>query len=107
MLLNNGCILIRLKERQTALHIAARLGNVDNIVLLLQHGASPDSATHDLYTALHIAAKEGHEEVVRVLLDNGANQSVMTKVLLIKSKSDTLLLYAKGFWNLNEIVVYL
>jgi ankyrin repeat protein len=76
-----------LQERQTALHIAARLGNVDNILLLLQHGASPDSATHDLYTALHIAAKEGHEEVVRVLLDNGANQTVMTKVGLLRFKA--------------------
>ena len=50
------------------------------MVLLLQHGASPDSATHDLYTALHIAAKEGHEEVVRILLEHGANQALMTNV---------------------------
>ena len=35
------------QERQTALHIASRLGNVDNVVLLLQHGASPDAVTHD------------------------------------------------------------
>lgn len=71
------------QERQTALHIASRLGNVDNVGLLLQHGASPDSATHDLYTALHIAAKEGHVEIVQVLLDNGANKTLMTKVLNI------------------------
>jgi len=50
------------------------------VVLLLQHGASPDAATHDLYTALHIAAKEGHEEVVRILLEHGANQTLMTNV---------------------------
>ena len=68
------------QERQTALHIASRLGNVDNVVLLLQHGASPDAATHDLYTALHIAAKEGHDEVVRILLEHGANQTLMTNV---------------------------
>ena len=50
------------------------------MVLLLQHGAAPDAATHDLYTPLHIAAKEGHDEVVRVLLEHGANQTLMTNV---------------------------
>jgi len=50
------------------------------VVLLLQHGASPDAATHDLYTPLHIAAKEGHDEVVRILLEHGANQALMTNV---------------------------
>lgn len=45
------------------MHIAARLGNVDIVMLLLQHGAAVDSTTKDLYTALHIAAKEGQDEV--------------------------------------------
>jgi len=62
------------------LHIAARLGNADNVLLLLQHGASPDATTKDLYTALHIASKEGHEDVVAVLLDHAANQLLVTKV---------------------------
>lgn len=52
-----------LQEQQTPLHIAARLGNVDIVMLLLQHGAAVDSTTKDLYTALHIAAKEGQDEV--------------------------------------------
>ena len=56
------------------------MGNVDNVVLLLQHGASPDSTTKDLYTPLHIAAKEGHEEVTSVLLDHGASKDLTTKV---------------------------
>jgi len=72
--------VVTVQERQTALHIASRLGNVDNVVLLLQHGASPDSATHDLYTALHIASKEGHDDVVRILLEHGANQTLLTNV---------------------------
>ena len=50
------------------------------MVLLLQHGASPDATTKDLYTALHIASKEGHEDVVAVLLDHGANHLLTTKV---------------------------
>lgn len=53
----------RAREQQTPLHIASRLGNVDIVMLLLQHGAKVDTATKDMYTALHIAAKEGQDEV--------------------------------------------
>ena len=69
-----------MQEQQSPLHVAARLGNVDNVVLLLQHGATPDCATYDLYTPLHIAAKEGHDEVAQALLDQGANQDLQTMV---------------------------
>jgi ankyrin repeat protein len=65
---------------QTPLHIASRLGNVDNVVLLLQHGASADATTKDLYSPLHIAAKEGHDEVTAVLLEHGSSQELTTKV---------------------------
>ena len=68
------------QEQQTTLHIASRLGNVDNVLLLLQHGASPDALTKDLSTPLHIAAKEGHDEVVAVLLEHGANNRLCNKV---------------------------
>lgn len=53
---------------------------MDNVDLLLNHGASPDAATKDMYTPLHIAAKEGHEEVASVLLDKGASLNTATKV---------------------------
>ena len=52
-----------MQEEQTSLHVASRLGNVDIVMLLLQHGAAVDATTKDLYTPLHIAAKEGQEEV--------------------------------------------
>lgn len=58
---------LNFQEQQTPLHIASRLGNVDIVMLLLQHGAAVDSTTKDLYTALHIAAKEGQEEVRSLL----------------------------------------
>lgn len=70
-----------MQEQQTPLHIAARLGNVDIVGLLLQHGAAVDATTKDMYTSLHIAAKEGQEEVASVLLDHGASLTATTKVL--------------------------
>ena len=69
-----------LQEHQTPLHIAARIGNVDIVALLLQHGASVNAPTKDLYTALHIAAKEGQDEVAAVLIDHGASLTATTKV---------------------------
>lgn len=68
------------QEDQTPLHIAARLGNVDIVSLLLQHGAAVDATTKDMYTALHIAAKEDQEEVASSLLDHGAALAATTKV---------------------------
>ncbi|KAJ8982139.1 hypothetical protein NQ317_011285 [Molorchus minor] len=69
------------KSQRTAnpLHIASRLGNVDIVMLLLQHGAKVDNTTKDMYTSLHIAAKEGQDEVAAVLLDNGASLDATTK----------------------------
>ena len=53
------------QEEQTTLHIASRLGNVDIVMLLLQHGAAVDATSKELYTPLHVAAKEGQEEVLQ------------------------------------------
>jgi len=61
------------------LHIASRLGNVDIVMLLLQHSADLDAVTKDMYTPLHIAAKEGQDEVAAVLLEHGANNTAATK----------------------------
>jgi len=72
--------VLLLQELQTALHIAARLGDVDGVELLLQRGASPNVVTTDLNTPLHGAAREGHDNVARVLIDHGANMALTNKV---------------------------
>ena len=56
---------------------------MDTAVLLLQHGASPDAPTKDLYTPAHIAAKEGHNDVALALSEHGANLDLTTKVTII------------------------
>ena len=87
------------QEQQTPLHIAARLGNVDNVTLLLQLGAAPDAVTKGLYTPLHIAAKEGHEEVAAVLLEHGASHGLTTKVIYF---SNSFLLISTFRFNVNS-----
>lgn len=56
------------------------MGNVDNVLLLLQHGANPEATTKDGYTPLHVAAKDGHEDVIGVLIDQSATPNSVTKV---------------------------
>lgn len=68
------------QDDQTPLHCAARMGHRELVKLLLEHKASPDSATTAGHTPLHIAAREGHVHTIRILLDAGAQQIKMTKV---------------------------
>eukprot|EP00274_Cyanoptyche_gloeocystis_P003547 CAMPEP_0196652872 /NCGR_PEP_ID=MMETSP1086-20130531/2334_1 /TAXON_ID=77921 /ORGANISM="Cyanoptyche gloeocystis , Strain SAG4.97" /LENGTH=153 /DNA_ID=CAMNT_0041983687 /DNA_START=17 /DNA_END=478 /DNA_ORIENTATION=- len=57
----------------TALHYAARLGDVRLVELLLQHGAQVDPVTKaGKSTPLHRAAFCGHLEVVKILIKAGA-----------------------------------
>uniref|UniRef100_A0A3P8V1Z1 Ankyrin 1 n=1 Tax=Cynoglossus semilaevis TaxID=244447 RepID=A0A3P8V1Z1_CYNSE len=67
------------QDDQTPLHCAARMGHRELVKLLLEHKASPDSATTAGHTPLHIAAREGHVHTIRILLDAGAQQIKMTK----------------------------
>jgi len=69
-----------LQELQTALHIAARQGDVDGVELLLQRGAAPNSVTSDLNTPLHAAAREGHDNVANALIAHAANMALANKV---------------------------
>ena len=56
----------------TRLHIAAAMGQVDQVRELLDNGVRIDEAKDDGTTALHSAATMGHAEVVRLLVEEGA-----------------------------------
>ncbi len=59
----------------TALHLAAFLGGVDAVALLLDHGADVGAVSQNPMTVqpLHSAAARGDVESCRLLLDHGAN----------------------------------
>ena len=54
--------------------LAASLGHLEVVLLLLEAGADKDAADTAGGMALHIAAKEGHLEAVRLLLEAGADK---------------------------------
>eukprot|EP00736_Rhodelphis_marinus_P009730 Rmarinus@m.29892 len=55
------------------LHHAADHGNVDIVVLLVQHGAYVNQMNHSRRTPLHKAAQRGHAACVMKLLQFGSN----------------------------------
>jgi ankyrin repeat protein len=63
----------------TALHWAARRGDVAAAVAAIKAGAALEATTRvGAYTPLHVASKEGHAEVVKALLSAGSNARAVT-----------------------------
>jgi ankyrin repeat protein len=62
----------------TPLQLAAAIGRVDLVHVLLDSGASVGRTNHKGWTPLHVAAFHGQLEVCRLLLDNGANINAVT-----------------------------
>ncbi len=72
--------IIALQHNITPLHVAAKWGRNNMVVLLLDKGASIIAKTRDGLTPLHCAARSGHEEVVDTLLQRHAPITAKTKV---------------------------
>lgn len=79
LLLEGGAsFTIRAEDKSTALHMAAKVGRVGTVRLLLEQAVGVDRvilfAKNSMgVNPLHIAAEGGHEPVVRLLLEHGAN----------------------------------
>ncbi|MEQ8352790.1 MAG: ankyrin repeat domain-containing protein [Leptospiraceae bacterium] len=58
---------------QTALHFAAKRGNLGVVILLLESGAKPDAVDPSGHTPLWGASFQNHPQVIRALVNHGAN----------------------------------
>ena len=80
-----GFMEIFLGCSQTPLTMAADLGTLSCLKVLLDHGANPDKEIDNLFgqrsTALEFAAFRGHERCMQVLLEKGARQVDKDKAL--------------------------
>lgn len=89
----------------TALHMAARMGNPDIVRTLLQYGADPNAQNRDKNTPLHIAINNQHPHtstIVTTLLRFGADPSLrndqnMTPLVLAAKRGDRWTYIA--LWN--------
>ncbi|XP_061730024.1 serine/threonine-protein phosphatase 6 regulatory ankyrin repeat subunit B isoform X2 [Cydia pomonella] len=72
------------KQRETPLHIAARIPEGDKCALmLLKSGAGPNKATEDGMTPVHVAARYGNLATLVLLLEDGGDPLKKTKARLI------------------------
>lgn len=56
-----------------AMHVAAKIGSIDCVSILLEYGAAIDCILNYNQTPAHIAAIEGHSRLLNLLQKNGAN----------------------------------
>ena len=62
---------------EVPLHEAAKIGSIDILHVLLQHGADVNAQGEDGFSAIHFAASSGHHDALQFLLvDHHANPEV-------------------------------
>jgi ankyrin repeat protein len=89
-------------DGMTALHWAARRGDVAAAAAAIKSGGNLEAATRlGAYTPLHIASKEGHAAVVKALLDAGSNVNAVT------SSKTTALHLAAGAGSADAVAALL
>ncbi|XP_053618820.1 ankyrin-2-like isoform X3 [Plodia interpunctella] len=66
-------------DASTAFLRAARAGQIEKIINLLEQGVDINVSNANGLNAIHLASKDGHVEVVRELLDKGAAIDAATK----------------------------
>jgi hypothetical protein len=63
-------------SRNTALHYAAREGNIEIVRLLLDRRANVNMRSSNGLTPLHLALRYGFLDIARLLIDYGANRDI-------------------------------
>ncbi|PWA16036.1 hypothetical protein CCH79_00018740 [Gambusia affinis] len=72
------CVTCCTQRGETALHMAARAGQVEVVRCLLRNGAMVDAQAREDQTPLHIASRLGKTEIVQLLLQHMAHPDAAT-----------------------------
>eukprot|EP01147_Barroeca_monosierra_P000726 gene726-4019_t len=83
MLLQNKSVNIECKDARgnTALHWAARMGEIEAVKLLLNHEANPVATNDKLELPLHLAVSEDNLNVSKLLLSFASTENIRSKML--------------------------
>ena len=79
LLQNKAEVNAKNAEGRTALHTAARTGNVEVTELLLEHHADVNVYTEDRRSPLHVALWRKHEELAKLLIESGSKVNIPDK----------------------------
>lgn len=80
----NISIYSRDSEGCTALHLAARFGQVAVFRILLEAGSLVNACNHEGATSLHIACQRNHPEIIELLLSHSSNSSLFSSFFFWK-----------------------
>ena len=80
---------------------SSRIGNVEQVKLLLLNGADVNFKGNDGYNSLMYASTDGHREIIEILLLNGAD------VNAINNYGSSSLMYSSkhGYFKIIEILL--
>ncbi|XP_059909492.1 death-associated protein kinase 1-like, partial [Gadus macrocephalus] len=95
---SNGPLLFSAQSGETALHVAARYGNVDVVTYLCSVKANPDLSDREQETPLHCAAWHGYSAVARALCQAGGHVDAKNR----EGESPLLTASARGFADIVE-----
>ncbi|KAK6532959.1 hypothetical protein TWF281_007127 [Arthrobotrys megalospora] len=87
-------------EYPNSIFLAAKNGNVDDIIHFVSKSQSPNSPGCGGYTPLHIACTFGHTDAVRTLLLHGGDPDQKTE----DGKTAVQIAEGKGFTEIVELI---
>ncbi|KXH68953.1 hypothetical protein CSAL01_09196 [Colletotrichum salicis] len=80
--------ILNTNKRWTALHLAALIGSLDIVEMLINHGADVNAQDRQVYTALYFALQEGHGGIADCLKTNRAiTQQLNSEAVMAKGFS--------------------